>query len=103
MRALFTPQLRWDTAIVSLAFLTNMYAVYAFFSWAPLVLTSLGFELVTAVRGALVFNLAGIVGVITISLLIARARLAATVGSVRLRVRCSADVACIVCTRTGCR
>jgi len=72
MRALFTPQLRWDTAIVSLAFLTNMYAVYAFFSWAPLVLTSLGFELVTAVRGALVFNLAGIVGVITISLLISR-------------------------------
>jgi AAHS family 4-hydroxybenzoate transporter-like MFS transporter len=72
LRALFTPQLRWDTAIVSLAFLTNMYAVYAFFSWAPLVLTSRGFELVTAVRGALVFNLAGIVGVITISLLIAR-------------------------------
>jgi MFS transporter, AAHS family, 4-hydroxybenzoate transporter len=72
VRALFTPQLRWDTAIVSLAFLTNMYAVYAFFNWAPLVLTSLGFELVTAVRGALVFNLAGIVGVITISLLIAR-------------------------------
>jgi AAHS family 4-hydroxybenzoate transporter-like MFS transporter len=72
VRALFTPELRWDTAIVSLAFLTNMYAVYAFFSWAPLVLTSLGFELATAVRGALVFNLAGIVGVIAISLLIAR-------------------------------
>jgi AAHS family 4-hydroxybenzoate transporter-like MFS transporter len=49
-----------------------MYAVYAFFSWAPLVLTSLGFELVTAVRGALVFNLAGIVGVIAVSWLIAR-------------------------------
>jgi MFS transporter, AAHS family, 4-hydroxybenzoate transporter len=70
--ALFSPQLRWDTAIVSLAFLMNMYAVYAFFSWAPLVLTSLGFELVTAVRGALVFNLAGIVGVIAIAWSIAR-------------------------------
>ena len=70
--ALFSPQLRWDTAVVSLAFLTNMYAVYAFFSWAPLVLTSLGFELVTAVRGALVFNLAGIVGVIAISWLLSR-------------------------------
>ncbi|HEY7641898.1 MAG TPA: MFS transporter [Steroidobacteraceae bacterium] len=72
VRALFSPQLRWDTAIVSLAFMTNMYAVYAFFSWAPLVLTSLGFELVTAVRGALVFNLAGIGGVIAIAWLIAR-------------------------------
>jgi MFS transporter, AAHS family, 4-hydroxybenzoate transporter len=72
IRALFSPQLRWDTAVVSLAFLMNMYAVYAFFSWAPLVLTSLGFEVATAVRGALVFNLAGIVGVIAISWLLAR-------------------------------
>jgi AAHS family 4-hydroxybenzoate transporter-like MFS transporter len=72
VRALFSPQLRWDTVIVSLAFLTNMYAVYAFFSWAPLVLTSLGFELVTAVRGALVFNVAGVVGVLACSWLIAR-------------------------------
>ena len=72
VRALFSPQLRWDTVIVSLAFLTNMFAVYAFFNWAPLVLTSLGFELVTAVRGALVFNLAGIVGVIACAWLFAR-------------------------------
>ena len=70
--ALFSPQLRWDTAVVSLAFLMNTYAVYAFFSWAPLVLTSLGFELATAVRGLLVFNLAGIGGVIAISWLLAR-------------------------------
>ncbi len=69
---IFSPQLRWDTAVVSLAFLTNMYAVYAFFNWAPLVLTSLGFELVTAVKGAFVFNVAGIAGVIAISWLIAR-------------------------------
>ncbi len=72
VRALFSPQLRWDTVIVSLAFLTNMFAVYAFFNWAPLVLTSLGFELVTAVRGALVFNLAGIAGVIACAWLFAR-------------------------------
>jgi MFS transporter, AAHS family, 4-hydroxybenzoate transporter len=72
IRALFSPQLRWDTAIVSLAFLTNMYAVYAFFNWAPLVLTSLGFELATAVKGAFVFNVAGIGGVLAVSWLIAR-------------------------------
>jgi AAHS family 4-hydroxybenzoate transporter-like MFS transporter len=72
IRALFSPQLRWDTWIVSLAFLTNVYAVYAFFNWAPLVLTSLGFELVTAVKGAFVFNVAGIAGVITVSWLISR-------------------------------
>jgi AAHS family 4-hydroxybenzoate transporter-like MFS transporter len=88
--ALFSPQLRWDTAVVSLAFLTNMYAVYAFFSWAPLVLTSLGFELATAVRGLLVFNLAGIGGVIAISWLLARVgsrrplAVAALVGSVTI-------------------
>jgi AAHS family 4-hydroxybenzoate transporter-like MFS transporter len=70
--ALLTPLLRWDTAVVSLAFLTNMFAVYAFFSWAPLVLTSLGFEIATAVKGALVFNLAGIGGVVAVSWLIAR-------------------------------
>ena len=57
---------------MSLAFLTNMYAVYAFFNWAPLVLTSLGFELATAVKGAFVFNVAGIAGVIAVSWLIAR-------------------------------
>jgi MFS transporter, AAHS family, 4-hydroxybenzoate transporter len=72
VRALFAPQLRWDTAVVSLAFLTNVFAVYAFFNWAPLVLTSLGFELVTAVKGAFVFNVAGIAGVIAVSWLIAR-------------------------------
>lgn len=72
VRALFSAQLRWDTVVVSLAFLTNMYAVYAFFNWAPLVLTSLGFEMVTAVRGALVFNFAGIAGVLTCSWLISR-------------------------------
>lgn len=72
VRALFSAQLRWDTVVVSLAFLTNMYAVYAFFNWAPLVLTSLGFEMVTAVRGALVFNLAGIAGVLACSWLISR-------------------------------
>jgi MFS transporter, AAHS family, 4-hydroxybenzoate transporter len=72
VRALFSPQLRWDTAVVSLAFLTNVYAVYAFFNWAPIVLTSLGFELVTAVKGAFVFNVAGIAGVIAVSWLMAR-------------------------------
>ena len=72
VRALFTRQLGWDTAIVSLAFLTNMYAVYAFVSWGTLVLTSLGLELATAVKGVLVFNVAGIVGVVMVSSLIAR-------------------------------
>jgi AAHS family 4-hydroxybenzoate transporter-like MFS transporter len=72
IRALFCVPLRWDTVVVSLAFMTNMYAVYAFFSWAPLVLASLGFELATAVRGLFVFNLAGIGGVIAISWLLSR-------------------------------
>jgi AAHS family 4-hydroxybenzoate transporter-like MFS transporter len=54
------------------------------------VLTSLGFELATAVRGLLVFNLAGIGGVIAISWLLARVgsrrplAVAALVGSVTI-------------------
>ncbi|HEX7036614.1 MAG TPA: MFS transporter [Pseudomonadales bacterium] len=61
-RALFGAELRWDTLMTSLVFLTNIFAVYAFFNWAPLVLTSLGLDLATAVRGALAFNLAGVIG-----------------------------------------
>jgi AAHS family 4-hydroxybenzoate transporter-like MFS transporter len=72
VRALFTRELRWDTIVASLAFLTNIFAVYAFFNWAPLVLTSMGLELATAVRGALLFNVSGVVGALTASWVISR-------------------------------
>src|SRR5262245_52011502 len=53
--ALFSPELRRDTIAASLVFLTNIFVVYAFFNWAPLVMTALGFDLRVAMRGALVF------------------------------------------------
>jgi AAHS family 4-hydroxybenzoate transporter-like MFS transporter len=81
VRALFAPELRWDTVMTSLVFLTNVFAVFAFFNWAPLVLTSMGHALETAVRGLLVFNAAGVVGALlggwSIARLGSRATLAA--------------------------
>lgn len=72
MRALFASELRWDTVVTALVFLTSIFAVYAFFNWAPLVLTAMGFELATAVRGALVFNVAGVVGALANARMISR-------------------------------
>ena len=70
--AVFAPGLARDAWIMALAFFTNMIAVYAFFSWVPLVLTSVGFPLDQAVRSALVFNLAGVAGSLLNAWLIAR-------------------------------
>ncbi len=83
--AMFAPGLARDTWVMALAFFTNMIAVYAFFSWVPLVLTSVGFPLDQAVRSGLVFNLAGVLGSLLNAWLIARigSRLAlVAVGSV---------------------
>jgi MFS transporter, AAHS family, 4-hydroxybenzoate transporter len=72
IRAVFAPGVGRDALIMALAFFTNTFAVYAFFSWMPLVLTSVGFELGQAVRSALVFNLAGVAGSLLNAWLIAR-------------------------------
>ena len=72
VRALFSHELMRDTLAAWVIFGTNIFAVYAIFNWAPVVLTSLGLGLPTAVRGLLLFNLAGVVGSLTLSLLIPR-------------------------------
>jgi AAHS family 4-hydroxybenzoate transporter-like MFS transporter len=72
LRAVFSPNQVRDALIAALAFFTNMFAVYAFFSWVPLVLTSVGFDLAQAVRSGLAFNLAGVVGSLLNAWLIAR-------------------------------
>ena len=71
-RALFSRELVRDTLSAWVIFGTNIFAVYAIFNWAPVVLTSLGLDLATAVRGLLLFNLAGVVGSLGLSLLIPR-------------------------------
>lgn len=70
--SLFSPLLIRDTIGAWLAFATNIFAVYSFFSWSPVVLTSLGLGLEEAVRGSLYFNLAGIAGSVLNAWLIAR-------------------------------
>lgn len=70
--ALFSAALRRDTAAAWLVFATNIFAVYAFFNWIAVVLTSSGLDLATAVRASFVFNLAGVVGSVTNSWVIAR-------------------------------
>ena len=72
VRALFSHALMRDTLAAWVIFGTNIFAVYAIFNWAPVVLTSLGLGLPTAVRGLLLFNLAGVVGSLALSLLIPR-------------------------------
>lgn len=71
--ALFTAAFRHDTMLVWIIFFTNVFAVYAFFGWLPVVISSTGLPLATALHGSLVFNLGGVVGSIVASSLLNRA------------------------------
>jgi len=55
------PLLR-ETCGLWLIFLTNMFTIYTFFSWSPVILSSFGLPLAVAVQGSIVFNLAGVCG-----------------------------------------
>lgn len=70
--ALFSRGMARDTFATWIIFSTNIFAGYAFFNWAPVVLKSLGLDLATAVRGALVFNLSAVIGVLVLSWAIPR-------------------------------
>ena len=72
VRTLFSQDLWRDTLANWLVFASNSVAIYAFFSWSPVVLTAMGFDLTTAVRGSFYFNLAGILGAVANAWLIAR-------------------------------
>lgn len=72
LRMLFSREFIRDTLATWIVFGTNIFAVYAFFNWAPTVLTALGLGLETAVRGAFVYNLAGVIGSVANSWVIAR-------------------------------
>lgn len=72
LRALFSRALVRDTIAAWLVFGTNVFAVYAFFNWIPVVLTSVGLDIATAVRASLVFNLAGVIGAVANAWIIAR-------------------------------
>jgi AAHS family 4-hydroxybenzoate transporter-like MFS transporter len=71
-KALWSKALRLDTAALWLAFVSNLFAVYCFYNWGPVVLASIGLPVATAVRGMLVFNLFGVVGSLAAAWAIAR-------------------------------
>jgi AAHS family 4-hydroxybenzoate transporter-like MFS transporter len=70
--ALIGRSLRRDTFALRLIFLTNMFTVYTFFSWSPVILSSFNLPLRVAIRGSLIFNLAGVSGGVSTAWLISR-------------------------------
>ena len=66
------PLLR-ETCGLWLLFLTNMFTIYTFFSWSPVILSSFNLPLSVAVRGSIVFNLAGVWGGVTSAWVMAHA------------------------------
>jgi AAHS family 4-hydroxybenzoate transporter-like MFS transporter len=60
--SIFAKTYRRSTAGLALAFFANLGISYAFFSWAPVLLSSLGLPLAAAIRGLLYFNLFGALG-----------------------------------------
>ena len=69
---LLSPQYRRDTLLIWLIFLTNIFAVYAFFNWLPTVLSAAGLSLTIALRGALVFNLGGVLAALLLAACMSR-------------------------------
>lgn len=72
LRALFSRGYVRDTIASWLVFGANVFAVYAFFNWIAVVLTSVGLDIATAVRAGFVFNLAGVFGSLGNAWIIAR-------------------------------
>jgi len=72
LRAVLSRELLPDTLALWIIFITNLFAVYSFYNWASVVLTNIGLDLATAMRGSLIFNAAGVAGSILVSWLIAR-------------------------------
>lgn len=56
----FSPSLRRSMIGMSIAFFAALMAVYALLSWVPVLLTAAGFEMASAIRGAMILNLSGV-------------------------------------------
>lgn len=57
----FSPSLRRSMIGMSIAFFAALMAVYALLSWVPVLLTGAGFDMASAIRGAMILNLSGVV------------------------------------------
>jgi MFS transporter, AAHS family, 4-hydroxybenzoate transporter len=59
---LFTPRYRATTAVLWLAFITNIFMVFVYVNWLPTLLASTGMSLALALRCSLAFNIGGVLG-----------------------------------------
>jgi AAHS family 4-hydroxybenzoate transporter-like MFS transporter len=64
VRALFVKDYRYNTLVIWAIFFANLLAVYSIFNWIPTLFAGTGLTLATALRGALVFNLGGVLGAV---------------------------------------
>jgi MFS transporter, AAHS family, 4-hydroxybenzoate transporter len=69
---LVTKPLLRETLGIWLIFFTNMFTIFTFFSWSPVILGSFGLSLSAAVRGSFIFNLAGVCGGCIIAWMLSR-------------------------------
>jgi MFS transporter, AAHS family, 4-hydroxybenzoate transporter len=67
LAGLLTAAYRRDTLFLWLAFFTSLLCIYSFFNWLPTVLTGVGLPITAALRGALAFNLGGVIGAVIIA------------------------------------
>lgn len=72
LAVLLAGPVRRETLALWLIFLTNMFMIFTFFSWTPVILHSLSLSLEVAVRGSLIFNLAGVCGGVAAAWLVFR-------------------------------
>ena len=64
---IFSALYRKSTAGLAVAFFSNLAISYAFFSWVPVLLASLGLPMAAAIRGLFYFNLSGALGAVLVS------------------------------------
>ena len=64
LRAVFSPAIWRDTALLWLAFFNSLFAVYLVFNWAPTLLSGVGFGLRASSSGLASFNLGGVIAAI---------------------------------------
>jgi AAHS family 4-hydroxybenzoate transporter-like MFS transporter len=71
-RELLTPEFRGDTLALCAAFFFCLLAAYAGVNWLPTMLNGSGFNLALGSYGLMVFNLGGVIGAITASVIVGR-------------------------------
>jgi AAHS family 4-hydroxybenzoate transporter-like MFS transporter len=70
--SIMNSEYRASTLVVWLIFFTNILVVYVYFNWLPTVLSAAGLDVSASIRGALVFNLGGVLGSLSVAALLSR-------------------------------